>query len=396
MEPTEPILDVDLGAHNGVRKFFTVEEIKNFVESEYSEWTWLSSSPVSETLSNPWNTVGNGLGSIRNTASQLTPNDTTRIESVKNSMENIFRSTRIPLSTSPIGIFILELKAQSPVAAAAALASWLKVGGVNISNFDHLKGAVLMAAFDENISPKVPQTVRKSLEKLTRDLQTASAKTEQETREQRNDFSQNKAHQRKITADMVRQGRRRVIAFREHLRQNAETAISSIQQAEALYREHMKIKGPVEYWKTKAAAHRNSANSYRKTLVVFSVVAGLGLIGALAFIASHAIEIASTDKPPAVYLVLVTLGVVLSTVVFWAARILTRLFLSEHHLAIDADERAVMAQTYLALTAEGQATDSERSIVLASLFRPTADGIVKDDAAPDLSPAALLSKIGSR
>ncbi|MEJ6850707.1 DUF6161 domain-containing protein [Sinorhizobium fredii] len=104
----------------------------------------------------------------------------------------------------------------------------------------------------------------------------------------------------------------------------------------------------------------------------------------------------SNTKPPAVYLILVTLGVVITTIVFWAGRILTRLFLSEHHLAIDAEERAVMAQTYLALTAEGQAGEKERDIVLTSLFRPTADGIVKDDAAPDLSPAALLARLGSR
>jgi hypothetical protein len=181
-----------------------------------------------------------------------------------------------------------------------------------------------------------------------------------------------------------------------HLGEQAMASIASIQETENLYREHMRLKGPVEYWSQKAEAHRTKTLTYRNFLVAFSVLASLALVGSLYWIAGHAIEIATTDKPPAVYLVLVTLGVVLTTIVFWAARILTRLFLSEHHLAIDAEERSIMAQTYLALTAEGQATEQERAIVLGSLFRPTADGIVKDDAAPDLSPAALLSRLGAR
>lgn len=77
---------------------------------------------------------------------------------------------------------------------------------------------------------------------------------------------------------------------------------------------------------------------------------------------------------------------------FWATRILVRLYMSEHHLAIDADERATMALTYLALMERGAVEEKDRALILAPLFRPSSDGIVKDDAAPDMSPAGLLSK----
>jgi hypothetical protein len=50
-----------------------------------------------------------------------------------------------------------------------------------------------------------------------------------------------------------------------------------------------------------------------------------------------------------------------------------------------------MAETYLALTKEGAATEQDRAIVLASLFKPVVDGIVKDDGLPAITPAALLS-----
>ncbi|WP_425487836.1 DUF6161 domain-containing protein [Microvirga lupini] len=65
-------------------------------------------------------------------------------------------------------------------------------------------------------------------------------------------------------------------------------------------------------------------------------------------------------------------------------------------MGIDAEERATMVKTYLALTEKHAADEKDRALVLASLFRPTTDGIVRDDGAPDMSPAALLSKVLNR
>ena len=79
------------------------------------------------------------------------------------------------------------------------------------------------------------------------------------------------------------------------------------------------------------------------------------------------------------------------TMFLWGMRVLVRMFMTEHHLSIDAQSRASMANTYLALIKEGSATEGERAIVLASLFRPVVDGIVKDDALPLISPATILS-----
>jgi hypothetical protein len=158
----------------------------------------------------------------------------------------------------------------------------------------------------------------------------------------------------------------------------------------------MNLKAPVQYWEEKAKKHRNSTEKYASSLLIYSlfsfILLGLGLYN----LAQHLVDIANNDKPPAVYFVLVSVGVVLTTIIFWVARILTRLFLSQHHLTIDSEERAIMVQTYLALTANNLASTEERAIVLGSLFRPTADGIVKDDAAPDLAPSAILSRLVQR
>ena len=79
------------------------------------------------------------------------------------------------------------------------------------------------------------------------------------------------------------------------------------------------------------------------------------------------------------------------TVLFWIGRVMVRIYLSDHHLSIDAKQRATMAETYLGLIQENVADEKDRNVILTALFRPTTDGIIKDDAAPALSLAGLLS-----
>ena len=159
----------------------------------------------------------------------------------------------------------------------------------------------------------------------------------------------------------------------------------------------MQLRGPVEYWTKKAGEHRRRAKDYRSLLLWFGGIAGIGLLLGLGHLGQYVVGLAgSRDQPPALFVILGAIGVVGTAMVFWAARVIVRLFMSEHHLAIDSDERATMVMTYLALTETKDADEKDRAIVLAALFRPTSDGIVKDDAAPDLGPASLLAKLADR
>lgn len=79
------------------------------------------------------------------------------------------------------------------------------------------------------------------------------------------------------------------------------------------------------------------------------------------------------------------------TMYLWMMRLLVRNYVSSEHLRVDALSRSSMASTYLALVKDGAIDDGDRSIVLASLFRPVMDGLVKDEGPPALSLSALLS-----
>ncbi|MEJ5021859.1 DUF6161 domain-containing protein [Ochrobactrum vermis] len=391
----ESFLEVDFGRSNGSLSYDALENVVSFLDQEMKFLNWLGSAPVQGNIDAPWSQINHQFNQINKFVRRDNSDERERTQ-LKTALEQAFRGAKIPLSTSPVGSFINELRTESPIAAAAALTSWMNLPGLNWSNYEHIKGAILMVAFDEKITSKAPAAVQKSLEKLHQKFVDARENTESETQEQRQKFDSERVAVRSATALTLRQARQRSWVVRKRTDIKTEAAIKSIQETEALYREHMRLKAPVEYWKKKSKTHFDNAASYRRGLLWFSVPASLLLLGILSLIARHAVLTATADKPAAVYLTLVTMGIVATTIVFWAARIIIRLFLSEHHLAIDAEERAVMTETYLALTASNAATEEDRAIILTTLFRPTADGIVKDDAGPDLSPASLLSRIGTR
>lgn len=167
----------------------------------------------------------------------------------------------------------------------------------------------------------------------------------------------------------------------------------------AAYTEQMGLKGPVQYWKDRSAEHRDNASvgSTRAwQLGIGGLVVGLA-VSLTAFALSPSIISWVFGLSDLGWHVQVGVGagatVAYFTLYLWVMRIAIRLFMTEHHLAIDAGTRARMAETYLALIAEGGAGKEDRAIVLGSLFKPVSDGIVKDDAMPLMSPSAWLSQI---
>ena len=84
------------------------------------------------------------------------------------------------------------------------------------------------------------------------------------------------------------------------------------------------------------------------------------------------------------------------SVLLWFARIRMKIFLAERHLAHDARERRAFAEAYLGLLENGDTSDEakeQRALVYAALFRPSTDGMVKDDGGIDPSISAAISKI---
>jgi hypothetical protein len=139
------------------------------------------------------------------------------------------------------------------------------------------------------------------------------------------------------------------------------------------------FEAPIAYWQNKAAVHKRLTWIFGGVAVVSFLATGVAAT-------LHAGSLLPTVSDPG-KLPLGQIGafVAVSLVVFWALRLIVRILLSQLHLATDADERVTMVQTYLALLAADKAPNKEDlATIVGSLFRPGTDGVVKDEAAPQL------------
>jgi RNA-splicing ligase RtcB len=81
------------------------------------------------------------------------------------------------------------------------------------------------------------------------------------------------------------------------------------------------------------------------------------------------------------------------SLILWIIRLQYRIYLSERHLALDASEKTAFAETFMAMKEGANVHSDNEAIVLSALFRPTQDGIIKDDDGTlDLWAASLLAK----
>jgi len=169
------------------------------------------------------------------------------------------------------------------------------------------------------------------------------------------------------------------------------------------------LRAPAKYWQSKAIEHKENENKLGTNFffyAIFCTIIVLIYFGALLYTSAQFYnieifatavtkpEVPKTELPLQLSFLIAGLTLALSTILIWGGRIFARMFLSEKHLRMDAEERAVMVETYLALIKEAAADKDDKTIILTSLFRPTEDGIVKDDAAPmfDFSNIPIPSK----
>jgi hypothetical protein len=152
----------------------------------------------------------------------------------------------------------------------------------------------------------------------------------------------------------------------------------------------MELQGPVRYWKLRAIQNRASSNRALFILVPYGIAAVASLYYLYDKAAGHLLA-TGTEIPYAALFKATAFAILMTTIAFWIGRILLRMYLSGHHLATDAEERRTMIMTFLALAKNKSVEENDRKLILTALFRPGSDGIVKDDAAPEVG--ALLGAL---
>ena len=140
----------------------------------------------------------------------------------------------------------------------------------------------------------------------------------------------------------------------------------------------MSMQAPRTYWNNQLESHRDAARKAKNTFLgvsIFVTILVIGLVSRLWYLTGG---FTPSEVPLGMWVVtgaLLGLG-------FWVVRLFSRLYLSREHLTRDAEERVTMIETYLSLLERDHVSKEELRFVLAAIFRPTEDGLVKDDGLP--------------
>jgi len=391
MADTDFELTVTFSVDGSERVFNNLEELKEFLQFEVDFWTWISK--VNNSLFGQLHSLYPAqLTSVIITIDQYaTDKNPNRLVAIQQETRSIFAQKKLPPSSSKLGQFINTVAEADKDVAAAMLSSAMELPINNATHWSVLKGRTLLALHESPFLDIDYKAAAKSLSKLSL-VHTEEIKK----------FKRQQKQAEKVADEQLETDRHRVtqlLADSEtawtSLKEEISDALGSFKTVESQYREFMGLKAPVEYWTKKAEKHKAGSEQNLERLTSFAVIGGLILTAFLGIMAAIAWNLATSNPPLPVYLTLVTISLAVTTGVIWATRVFVRNYLSEQHLYIDAEERATMIQTHLALIEGGQNDPDERKILLQAIFRPTADGMVKDDAAPSFPGANILNGGGN-
>lgn len=163
----------------------------------------------------------------------------------------------------------------------------------------------------------------------------------------------------------------------------------SLNHLEETYKEHLRLKGPANYWEDKSRTH------WVRGSIFFSLLFALLIVSIVGFGIFFSIWLAGERTPVSLSHIegLLIFVAMISTLAF-LSRVLSRVAFSEFHLQRDAEERLQLTHLYLSLSKETSLEDDARVIILQSLFSRAETGLLVNESGPTMPGIAdLLSAI---
>ncbi|MDF2380635.1 hypothetical protein JMG10_04090 [Nostoc ellipsosporum NOK] len=172
-----------------------------------------------------------------------------------------------------------------------------------------------------------------------------------------------------------------------------QSAKDNIKELENLYQQKLKLEAPAAYWNNRANKLRKDGH---KWLIILSLIIVFGisiLIWVLNRIADGTIDRIFDSSATAI-----KWSVVLITMISFIAygiRVFSKLAFSTFHLVRDAEEREQLTYVYLALQKEKGIDQTERHLIMQSLFSRADSGLLRDEGGPTM-PGHIVDQITKR
>ncbi len=393
------VVSVDLGGEGQV-SLKTHEAVEEWVASQIEFWQWAHGQRNDNAIQQAWGKLNQTFTNIRNINNEaIRFIDQDPYEAKQQALESAIQQLADPkngmLSENPKSIFLQDLRESHGDRVAAYCLAMFMETGITANNPQAIQGSVEAVLYDRGIKSSA-RPEKKALATLKKNFQTEWQEYKEKYEGLADDYAEVKgnvdATLDTFKTEFAEDQQARDVEHQEF----KETVNNQWEAIKQTFTDHMALQAPIEYWRDKKKSHRVRAIWYSiaTAAAVGATLFGLYELGELLLLG----ESSKWEGLPGVtwlgvplwHVVLLT---VMGSVGVWIIRILVRLLLSEIHLMADADERVVMAKTYLALLKEDKGPESgDRTLILQTLFRPSSKGIVGDEAHP-VMPSDWISKV---
>lgn len=418
-------LEIDFGDFGGLQRFRYAEDIEKWLSEEQEYWAWLRAAPANQWASqfgeiqtafwgynqlclNAINSARQNYTATLQAITNLlkTPEENrpenfeaqlekqyeqldTQLTPIKNEISNVLKreivENRNHLTRfEPESKFITELAEKDEAEAVYALDQFLLMAKDSAERRSNEANGRLMAAlFAKNLNRKLRpdntafKTATETWGRELKDYKQDYDELQIEFGQTKQSIETTESEWQKRTQEMAKQ-------FTSQL----EESQNDLNNLKETYDAHMRLRAPVEYWRGKKEEHTKKVKTLQKWSIGSAVLVFIVLMTSAFILPELALK---TEIPWR------SIGffIVISTFALWVVRLFVKLLLSNIHLEADADERVVMASTFMALIRhkegeEGLAKE-DIALVLAPLFRPSTTGVIKDEGGP--SALDILTKI---
>jgi uncharacterized protein DUF6161 len=349
----------------------------NFIQS-------LGVRPLIQKFDQSWNHLQQFVQNLSRFFSNDAENYNENVEEWSKQFHHYLSSRDIFTSEAPFAAFIERQSAIKPEYGIAAIAVIFESNLVVPDRFT-LDGVKQAEEYLAGNSDRIDDE-SETLEQLR-------ARWDQELTSHRdnwvNDFEQEtnvaKSHNQNISVlidkwniqkqEHVKQLDDQVESFTEKFDKTYQDAKDNLERLTKTYDEKLALHAAVRYWGIQKKLHHDKVVGYGIALGIIVVLVVVGLVLFSTSILDQTLQDIKISR--------LFTAAILTTFGVWIVKIFANIFMSHMHLETDAQERRTMIHTYLALTRKGQGPkEDERQLILQTLFRPSADGMIKGDAGP--------------
>ena len=165
---------------------------------------------------------------------------------------------------------------------------------------------------------------------------------------------------------------------------------SAIKDLEKIYEEKLRLQKPAEYWNLRASTLRKEGYNWLKCLIISVIVGIITLVWVINRISTEKFETIFANTSIAVKWSLAIISLI--SFIAYIIRIFSKLTFSSFHLVRDAEEREQLTYFYLALQKEKNIDQTERHLIMQSLFSRVDSGLLKEDSSPTM-PGNIVDQI---